>query len=64
MSSFIRNIQRKALRRKADYEPAPQPFVTLPCGGYRTLRPTKGWATFTARRLRGERMTAALLGGR
>lgn len=35
----------------------------LPNGGYRTLRPTKGWATFSAKRLAAILTTQMLKGG-
>lgn len=64
MSSKLRNMQRKFKRRAADYEPAPQPFFTLPDGGYMTLRPTKGWLKISGARLRAQFRMANLLGGK
>lgn len=61
MSSFPRNLQRKYMRAHPDYEPAAQPVIHLRDGGYYTLRPTKGWARFTAKRLRAEQRVAEIM---
>lgn len=60
MSSGIRNMQRKVLRASPDYEPAPQPMIELPDGGYMTLRPTKGWITISGARLWAQGVIAEL----
>lgn len=52
MSSLARRMQRKVLRRRTDYEPAPQVYQMLPNGGYRTLHPTKGWRVVSPLRIR------------
>lgn len=61
MSSLVRRIQRRVLRKRSDYEPAPQAVETFKDGSYSTLRPTKGWAHFSARRLAAQRRMAQML---
>jgi hypothetical protein len=63
MSNFLRNMQRKVLRTKEGYKPAPQPTVSTD-DGYWTLRPTKGWAFFSNRRIEAGQRMAVILGGR
>lgn len=60
MSSRLRTLQRRALRKRADYTPAGQPTKVFPDGGYRTLRPTKGWLVMSARRLLARLTVAAI----
>lgn len=61
MSSALRRMQRRALRKRPDYEPRPQ--VTQDKGeGYRTLRPTKGWLDVSPLRLLGMKRMAELAG--
>jgi len=60
MSSYIRNIQRKAAKQRPDYEPKPTPTIVLK-HGYKVLRPTKGWLFMSARRLEAQRKMAAML---
>jgi len=48
MSSFIRNLQRRAARKNPDYESQPQVTQVRDDGSYRTLRPTKGWLEMSA----------------
>ena len=64
MSSYIRNLQRKAARKSAGHEPREQHAVVLRDGGYATLTPTKGWRVFTAKRLWAIKRTAELLAPR
>ena len=52
MSSFLRNLQRKAARKSSDYVAKPQPFEINDDGSYRTLHPTRGWRHVCARRAR------------
>ena len=61
MSSFVRRLQRKAARQRSDYEPAPQPTVMKEDGGYKTLRPTKGWIEFAAIRIAAQMALARIL---
>ena len=61
MSSYLRRLQRKAARVRGDYEPAERPFVLLPDGGYQVLHPTRGWHTFSKRRLDAGAAMAGLL---
>lgn len=61
MSSLIRRMQKRALkaRDKWNYE---QPTITLKDGGYRTLRPTKGWFTMSMRRINAQAKMARIFG--
>lgn len=61
MSSALRNMQRRVLRAKPDYEQADQPTATLRDGGYVTLRPTKGFRRITGARLFAQQRMAAML---
>lgn len=54
-------MQRKFDRERPDYAPKSQPTKLLPDGGYRTLRPTKGWITICGKRLSAGRRMAAML---
>lgn len=51
MSSFIRRIQRKALRSKECYHPNPPVTRMNPDGSISVLRPTKGWLRTSAKRV-------------
>lgn len=64
MSSLPRRIQRRWQRKRPDYEAAPQPTEMLPNGGYRTLRPTKGWVTISGPRLAAQAIMGAMLSKR
>lgn len=50
MSSLPRRIQRRLQKKLGTFENKPQPTVIDPDGGYRTLRPTKGWIKVSAKR--------------
>jgi hypothetical protein len=50
MSSLVRRIERNILRRQGTWEGKPQPVVNTKDGGYRTLRPTKGWLKVSGKR--------------
>jgi hypothetical protein len=53
MSSLPRRMQRKPMRERADYEPAPAPFrLHDDRQGYDALHPTRGWRRFCAARVR------------
>lgn len=60
MSSYIRNLQRKAMRKSPDYEAKPQP--TIVCEhGYYTLRPTKGWTYISNARIAAREKIAEIM---
>ena len=51
MSSMLRNLQRKALRRSPDYVTPSQGFRLHKDGtGYDVLHPTRGWKRVCAKR--------------
>lgn len=55
MTSITRQISRRIARRNGvPYKINPQPTVMTPDGGYRTLRPTKGWLKVSGKRLKGQ----------
>jgi hypothetical protein len=55
MTSLSRKMKRAAYARVGKEWPTrQQPTVTLPNGGYMTLRPTKGWLYVSPRRLRAQ----------
>lgn len=60
MSSFLRNMQRRTLRKREDYTPAPQPTIVTDTG-YHTLHPTKGWRYVSIRRLAAQQKMEELL---
>lgn len=57
MSSFIRNIQRRALRASPNYKPAPWAYKADETG-YSSLHPTHGWQRVSYRRYAAERVMA------
>ncbi|QDP53752.1 MAG: hypothetical protein GOVbin7759_39 [Prokaryotic dsDNA virus sp.] len=63
MSSYPRNLQRRAVRALPDYEPSTRPHVDLPDGGYAVLHPTKGWRAVSARRITAQGRMAQILWG-
>ena len=60
--SIARQIKRAAYRRVGKDWPAKPVFRINDDGGYSVLRPTKGWAHFTARRLGAIEKTRHLKG--
>jgi hypothetical protein len=59
--SLARSIKRAAARRLGVKWPSrPQTFELQPDGGYRTLRPTKGWLRVSAQRHRAQQRLIAL----
>lgn len=50
MSSFLRTLQRRQLRKSTDYETPTQLAQPQPDGGYRVLHPTRGWKTVCGKR--------------
>lgn len=61
MSSLVRRIQRKVMRKRPDYEPRAQVTEVYDDGSYSVLRPTKGWAYFSARLLSAQSRMASIL---
>lgn len=58
MSSALRRIQRRAARKRPDYEAPEAPIRYLANGGYQALHPTRGWRTFSGKRLLAGQMVA------
>lgn len=51
--SIARQFRRSAARKLGkEWEGAPQPYRSLPDGGYRVLHPTKGWKRVCGKRAR------------
>jgi hypothetical protein len=51
MTSIARRISRAADKKNGiTRAPVPQPTIMLPCGGYKTLHPTKGWQKVSGKR--------------
>ena len=62
MSSFLQMLHRKAARKSPDYEGQAQPTVMHADGvGYDTLTPTKGWRSYSMKRLWAGQQMAKLL---
>lgn len=62
MSNIITKIHRRNAKRAGTYEGAPQPLEDLPCGGYRTLHPTRGWQYVSGKRLAAQQKMAQQFG--
>lgn len=60
MSSFPRTMQRRILRKRADYEGPEQPTIQRDTG-YLTLRATRGWIFISTRRLVAQHVMAKML---
>lgn len=55
MTTFTRKLKRARYRKAGKEWPAKeQPSIALTRGGYRTLRPTKGWLTVSPKRLHAQ----------
>lgn len=50
MSSFLRRLQKKILRKRSEYTPTEPAIRYYKDGGYSVLRPTKGWLKVSAKR--------------
>lgn len=52
MSSLLRRIQRRVVRKRPDYVVPDRPYRLHADGvGYDVLHPTKGWQSFCAKRV-------------
>lgn len=51
MSSLVRRIEKKLLKKRKEWPEWVQPVKNLPCGGYITLHPTNGYRKVSGKRV-------------